>query len=412
MAPEDGAAAGDSTSGGTAPGGSSAGDPAADGSSAAAAFPHLRVWLEPGYERSRVGGWVLDAPGVFGSGPTSGAALTAALTAAARVREWLEVRGDAFELPPMGRQDVIAEVPARHEPDGYEVNATFEPDHRPVAAADLERALRRMAWAREDLLASAARIVAHEADHGPLPRDETVGERDANAVLRHLAGAEVWLVGRLDASARYGGPLRDAPVAEALEATRAWTVDRLRAGQAVDQGAEVADRHGETWTLAKVVRRLLYHGFDHLWELDRRLVRADGTAERVDVVLDRRPSGEQQAVLLKTVGWDVRASDPDALDIAVRTSSEMATAWDGDRLVGTARSLSDGSLNAYIVMVIVHPAWQGLGIGERLMHALMEGRDRTRFSLAAAPGMDDWYRRLGFEPDPRAMVRPRRRHRT
>ncbi len=376
------------------------------------AFPHLRVWLEPGYERSRVGGWVLDAPGVFGSGRTADEALTAALTAAGRVREWLEAHGDVFELPALGRQEVADEVPARHEPDGYEVNATFAPDRRPLAAVELERALRRMTWAREDLLATSRRIAVHEAAHGALPVDAGSGERNAEAVVRHLAGAEVWLVGRVDPSARYAGPLRDAPVDEALATTREWTVAQLRARQPVDDGAEVADRHGETWTLAKVVRRLLYHGWDHLWELDRRLARVDGTASRVAVVTDRRPSGSETAALLRTVGWDVRASETDALATAVRESSEVATAWDGDRLVGTARSLSDGSLNALIVMVVVHPAWQGLGVGERLMRALMDGRDRVRFTLAAAPGMDDWYRSLGFEPDPRAMVRPRRRHRT
>jgi hypothetical protein len=31
------------------------------------------------------------------------------------------------------------------------------------------------------------------------------------------------------------------------------------------------DRMGETWTLAKVLRRLIYHSLDHLDELDRRL---------------------------------------------------------------------------------------------------------------------------------------------
>ncbi len=386
--------------------------PAPGGSGPAPAFPHLRVWLEPGYEATRVGGWVLDVPGVFGSGRTTGEALTAALTATARVRAWLEARGEGFELPPMGRQDVVAEVPAGHEPGGYEVNATFEPDRRPVPAAELERALRWMTRAREDLNATATRIAAREAANGPLPTDRAAGERTAEAVLRHLAGAEAWLVGRLDPATRYGGPLRDAPVDEALAATRAWTVGELGTRQRVDDGHEVADRHGETWTLAKVVRRLLYHGFDHLWELDRRLARADGTPERVEVRLDRRPAITDAIVLLRSVGWDVRAADPEGVATAIRESSEMAAAWDGDRLVGMARSLSDGALNAMIVMVIVRPAWQGLGIGERLMHALMDDHESMRFTLLAAPGMDGWYAKLGFEPDSRAMVRPRLRHRT
>ena len=64
---------------------------------------------------------------------------------------------------------------------------------------------------------------------------------------------------------------------------------------------------------------------------------------------------------------------------------------------------------AHIATVVVHPRYQGLGVGERLMHALMDGRDGVRFALTAAPGMDAWYRKLGFVPDGRAMMRPRGR---
>ncbi|HEY5433684.1 MAG TPA: GNAT family N-acetyltransferase, partial [Candidatus Limnocylindrales bacterium] len=62
---------------------------------------------------------------------------------------------------------------------------------------------------------------------------------------------------------------------------------------------------------------------------------------------------------------------------------------------------------AVIAMVVVHPRYQGLGVGERLMHALIDGRDDVRFALSAASGVDEWYRKLGFLPDPHAMTRPR-----
>lgn len=377
----------------------------------APAFPHLRVWLEPGYEGSFVGGWALDVPGIFGAGRTPEAALTATLGATARVRAWLEQRGQALDLPPLGRPEIAGVVPARHEADGYEVNATFDADRRPLGEEELGRVTRWLTWGREDLLDVAARIAVLERARGPLPTDDAGGERDADGVLRHVAGAEAWLVGRLDAAARYEGPLRDGAAAIALARTRAWALDELQARRATDTGGEVEDRHGETWTLAKVARRLVYHGFDHLWELERRLARADGSAERIRVRVDVRPDGATLAALLRTVGWDVRASDPEALEAAAQASSEMATAWDGDRLVGTARLMSDATLNGLIAMVVVHPGCQGLGVGDRLMHALMDGRDRIRFTLATAPGMDEWYRRFGFEPDPTAMVRARIRHR-
>jgi GNAT superfamily N-acetyltransferase len=185
--------------------------------------------------------------------------------------------------------------------------------------------------------------------------------------------------------------------------------ERLEALARGDDGAETADRHGETWTLAKVLRRMQAHGFDHLWELERRLVRADGTGDRLEIGLDRVPETGQVIGLLRSVGWDMRASEPASLERALRGTTEFATAWDGDRLVGTARSISDGAQNALIATVVVDPAYQGLGVGERMLRLLIDGRDLVRFHLAATPGLEGWYRKLGFIPDPHALFRPRRR---
>jgi len=126
-------------------------------------------------------------------------------------------------------------------------------------------------------------------------------------------------------------------------------------------------------------------------------------------VTDRQPETGEVVGLLRSVGWDLRASEPATLERAIAGTTEFATAWDGGRLIGTARSITDGGQNALIATVVVHPAYQGLGVGERMMHLLTDGRDLVRFSLAAAPGVEDWYRKLGFLPDPHAMFRPRRR---
>ena len=181
------------------------------------AFAPLRVWLEPGYGGGRVGGWAVDVPGAFGSARTPERAPTAALSAAARVREWLVLHGDVLDLPAIRGIETLGEVRAVREPDGYEVNATLPEDRRAVGVDEVETAIRRLGWGREDLLSLAERILAH----GSLPTDTAGGEWDADAVLRHLAGAEAWLSGRLDPAARYEGPMRDAPIEAALAGTRA-----------------------------------------------------------------------------------------------------------------------------------------------------------------------------------------------
>ncbi len=372
-------------------------------------FAPLAVWLENGHDGDRIAAWVPDVPGVLAVAGARDRALSGALVATARVREWLELHGDEAGIPRIWRPDAAGEVTARREADGYEVNATLPADRRRVTQEATADAIRRLGWAREDLLAMADRLDAFEAVHGPLPVDTARGERTGDEVLGHVAGSEAWLVGRLPAGGRYDGPLDGVPARDALAGSRAWVIERLHALGLADGGAETADRHGETWTLAKVLRRLQAHGFDHLWELERRIVRADGTAQRVTIVMDRRPPAAEVVGLLRAVGWDLRASEPASLERALAGTTEFATAWDGERLIGTARSITDGGQNALIATVVVHPSYHGVGVGERMMHLLTDGRDLVRFSLAATPGLEPWYRKLGFLPDRHAMFRPRRR---
>jgi GNAT superfamily N-acetyltransferase len=367
----------------------------------------LRVWLEPDYDGGRYGAWLLDVPGAFGWSTTRERALQGSLSVAGRVREWLADHGDAGVLPAMRGIEVVEEVPATRGPDGTERNATFAADHRSVPPDELEAVLRRLAYARADLGALLARVDAFEAERGPLPTDGLREERTSDDVLRHLAASEAWLTSRLDSDLRFGGLDRGDRRSE-LDDVRAWMEARIRELHQRDPAIERVDSKGESWTLAKVLRRLVYHALDHLWELDRRLARVDGSAEQVVVTLDRRPTVDQLVSLVRAVGWDPRAEHPDRLMHAQVGTPDVVGAWDGDRLVGYARSQNDRAMTAYVSMVIVHPRWQALGIGRRIMETLMAGHDRVRFALSAAPGMNDWYARLGFEPDPRAMVRRRR----
>ena len=237
-------------------------------------------------------------------------ALSAILTATARTRTWLDEHGDDLGLGPLGRVDVVGEMPARVRSDGYEVNATFPWDRRALAADDVDVAVRRLGWQHDDLLALAADVDRFEDAHGPLPTDDATGERTADAVLRHVAGAAAWYVEQLD-GARSGLAADAGDAVTALTGARAWSRERLLALGAADDGREVTDEHGETWTLAKVVRRSLYHAFDHLWELERRLARADGTADRIEVTLERRPDARDDGRPAALRGLGRTAGRPD-----------------------------------------------------------------------------------------------------
>jgi predicted N-acetyltransferase YhbS len=366
----------------------------------------LRVWLERDYDGGRWGAWLLEVPGAFSAATSRPLAVSQSPSTLGWFREWVARHGETLELPDVGSVEEVEEAAATVV-DGYERNATFAFDDRPVGQEELEAAVRRLEFARADLRAVIAAIHEHETVSGPIPTASDDGERSAVEVLRHLAGAEVWLGSRLDPAARFDGPPRDGDPDTYLEATRAWAIANLRRLHAADPAAARTDGKGESWTLAKVVRRYVYHSIDHLRELDRRLGRAERRADRLSFRTEPLEDVAPLVRLLRSVGWDRRTRDPQRLQRAIAATHGMVGAWDGDELVGFTRELGDGEMNAYLSMVVVDPRWQGFGIADRLVHALIDGRPDVRFTLAAADGVDAYYRRFGFEPDTHAMVKRR-----
>lgn len=76
-------------------------------------------------------------------------------------------------------------------------------------------------------------------------------------------------------------------------------------------------------------------------------------------------------------------------------SAVVAIAWDGDRVVGTARALSDGVGNAYVVDVWTQSAYRGRGIGSELMSRLVAALDGQHVYLFTDDAVA-FYEKLGF----------------
>jgi len=361
------------------------------------AFPPLRLGLEPGYDGGRTGAWLLDIPGAFGWAPTRDAAISQSPSVAGWWREWLARHGEPWPLGEVGPAVITEEVPASVE-DEFERNALFAHDERPLGRDEIETAIGRLEAARADLTGLIDRLGIVDAPEG---------ERTAEDVLRHLGGSEIWLGSRLDPAARYPGRTDEPDPRTHLAATRGWAVENLRRLHATDPASRRVDSKGEAWTLAKVVRRYVYHSVDHLRELDRRLARAEDRPARLRWSEEPLAAVTPLVRLLRAVGWDRRTRDPERLGRAIEGSQAMVSAWDGEELVAFARELGDGVFNAVISMVVVDPRWQGLGLANRLVGTLMADRPNARFALHAAGGVDAYYRRFGFEHDPSAMVRPR-----
>ena len=72
------------------------------------------------------------------------------------------------------------------------------------------------------------------------------------------------------------------------------------------------------------------------------------------------------------------------------------TAWDGDKLVGCVRILSDGYFFGTISEILVDPAYQRRGIGRRLMELAWEHAPTSLF-LGAQPGNEGFFEKMGYE---------------
>jgi ribosomal protein S18 acetylase RimI-like enzyme len=115
---------------------------------------------------------------------------------------------------------------------------------------------------------------------------------------------------------------------------------------------------------------------------------------------------EQLEVLRRQGGF--RPLDHDVVRQQLRGSRYVAAAWDGARLVGFVRAISDGITNAYVCTMVVHEDYRRRGIGTELVRRLVGERDGVRWVLHSADDAVQFYERLGFQLADKMMRRDRR----
>ena len=102
-------------------------------------------------------------------------------------------------------------------------------------------------------------------------------------------------------------------------------------------------------------------------------------------------------------------TEPQAKQVLAHTTAVIAIRH-GDRYAGITRILFDYGTDAYLTDVIVHPDYQGQGIGGLLIkNALaylqthVQPGVKIACSLYANPGKEPFYAAYGFQPLPNAQ---------
>lgn len=125
----------------------------------------------------------------------------------------------------------------------------------------------------------------------------------------------------------------------------------------------------------------------------------------MDYRIDRPLSAGQYIELLNdsTLGERRPVEQPQTIEMMLKNANLLATAWEGDELIGAARCFTDFAYVTYCSDLCVRASHQRLGVGRELLRKVLE-RAPCRIVLLAAPKAVDYYPRIGFTQHPSAWT--------
>jgi len=88
--------------------------------------------------------------------------------------------------------------------------------------------------------------------------------------------------------------------------------------------------------------------------------------------------------------------------IAIINSNPVVSIWDNQRLIGSARATSDGIYRATIWDVVIHPDYQGYGLGSKLVETLITHPHLNRVEriYLTTTHQQKFYQKIGFTENP------------
>jgi GNAT superfamily N-acetyltransferase len=114
---------------------------------------------------------------------------------------------------------------------------------------------------------------------------------------------------------------------------------------------------------------------------------------------------EDVARVFESSGLSRPTKDLERLTRMLAGANLTISAWDGARLVGLARALTDHSFCCYLSDLAVDSRYQEHGIGRGLIGKLREALgEEVMLVLLSVPEAIRYYPKLGFEPFPDAFI--------
>jgi predicted N-acetyltransferase YhbS len=93
----------------------------------------------------------------------------------------------------------------------------------------------------------------------------------------------------------------------------------------------------------------------------------------------------------------IESGEFDKIQEAFTRSYKVVTAWDGEKLIGSCRMLSDGICYGTVFDLGVLPEYQKKGIGRELINLLLKGEEHIPIHLTSTFGNEEFYKKIGFK---------------
>jgi len=224
----------------------------------------IRIGIENNVE-GRTLAWALDYPGSYSYGNDEPEALIRLPRALLNYEVWIK---DHTQYPWVHFGDLDLRVVERYETlrigedyrpapqgEGYEINAWFMDDWRPLNREEIEQGMKIFHWQREELLAGISTL-----DPDILEKEHPGQRWNIWGIVKHIANAELWYLSRLNLTTLNHKQLDPDPekrltqTAKLIEATFPTFENYIN----------VMGIDGEFWSCRKILRRTLWHQRDHI----------------------------------------------------------------------------------------------------------------------------------------------------
>ena len=118
---------------------------------------------------------------------------------------------------------------------------------------------------------------------------------------------------------------------------------------------------------------------------------------KIEIKINDSINSDEVIELYKANQWSSADKSKELLS-GLRNSHSLVTARCESKLIGLGNAISDGHLVVYYPHMLVHPEYQGQGIGRRMMNEMQKIYSSFHQQMLTADGKAiDFYKSLGFE---------------